>query len=94
MSAIKSNFTHLKTDHGNIPYLVITVSAAFFSLFDLKWKGIPKDTKKNKAVVTNAFYLGEKKKRCIFFTYDIMKSVFIFCKDISIFTFKQLLVYY
>lgn len=68
MSAIKSNFTHLKTDYGNIPYLVITVSAAFFSLFDLEWKVLTKDmdTKKNKAVVTNAFYLGKKKKKMYF----------------------------
>lgn len=72
MSAIKNNFTHLKTNHENIPNLVITISVAFFSLFDLEWKVITKDmdTKRNKAVVTNAAYL---QKGCIFFTYDYHK---------------------
>lgn len=90
MSAIKNNFTHLKTNHRNISNLVITISLALFSLFDLEWKVITKDmdTKKNKAVVTNAAYLQKKKKRCIFFTYAIIRSVFIFIFFVGTFIFS------
>lgn len=92
MSAIKNNFTHLKTNHENIPNLVITISVAFFSLFDLEWKVITKDmdTKKNKAVVTNAAYV---QKRCIFFTYDYHK-ICIYIYLLRGHLYLQLLVYY
>lgn len=60
---------------------------AFFPLFDLEWKFgkvITKDTdtKKNRGIFTNAAYL---QKQCIFFTCDIMRSVFIFifCRNIT-----------
>lgn len=83
MSAIKNNFNSLDKNHGKITNLVTTIIVTF-SLFDPEWKfgrvlTEDTDTKKNKLVSQT---LPICNKMC-FFTYDILRSVFIFiiCSD-------------
>lgn len=64
MSTLKNNLNSQKRNRPNLPSLVITISVAFFSLFDLEWnfgKVLTEDTdtEKNKPVVTNSACLQE-----------------------------------
>ena len=64
VSTLKNNLNSQERNCPNLPSLVITISVAFFSLFDLEWnfgKVLTEDTdtEKNKPVVTNSACLQE-----------------------------------
>lgn len=59
VSPLKNNLNSHERNHANLPSLVITISVAFFSLFDLEWKFGQvltqyTDTKRNKPVVAHS----------------------------------------
>ena len=78
MSTLKNNLNSHERNHANLPSLVITISVAFLSLFDLEGKFGKVLTQALTPSKTNLLsHIRPVCEKLYFFSCDIMSSVFI-----------------